>query len=257
MCNILYFGGFEITKKKLKSLAKKNQPVSVFISDIAPLTFGMSRGAMPGSSIRSTFRSSSNDSIIDHPTTTSTSTSMADNPIPVRIDGEPNQAFMARMQAYQQRINDAIEPEQTFGAKKICGSCGKANGAATKHCPCGNNLNLSQTPSAIASRKQRAKIKAAVLAKHHDTCAICRNPLGKGNRDLGVSMCYTPTTRGNGSVYNRLNPCGRAMHLKCLKKQYNQSTGRQGDLGVLPNKCANCNMKTKSPHFIELFIPRK
>jgi len=193
----------------------------------------------------------------DHPTTTSTSTSMADNPCPVRNDGEPNQAFMIRFQAYQQRINDAIEPEKTFGAKKICGSCGKANGAATKHCPCGNNLNLSQTPSAIASRKQRAKIKAAVLAKHHDTCAICRNPLGKGNHDLGVSVCYTPTNRGNGSVYNRLNPCGRAMHLKCLKKQYNKSTGRQGDLGVLPNKCAHCNMKTKSPHFIELFIPRK
>ena len=182
---------------------------------------------------------------------------MADNPCPVRNDGEPNQAFMIRFQAYQQRINDAIEPEKTFGAKKICGSCEKANGAATKHCPCGNNLNLSQTPSAIASRKQRAKIKAAVLAKHHDICAICCNPLGKGNHDLGVSMCLTPTVRGNGSVSNRLNPCGRAMHLKCLKKQYNQSTERQGELGVLPNKCAHCNMKTKSPHFIELFIPRK
>ena len=229
-----------------------------FISDMCPLNIpNVKRGS--GSSIRSTFRSSSNDSIIDHPTTTSTSTSMADNPIPVRIDGEPNQAFMLRFQAYQQRINDAIEPEQTFDAKKICGSCGKSNGAATKRCPlpCGNNLHLSQNPLAIASRIRRAKVTADHEAKHHDKCAICRNPLGKGNHDLGVSVCYTPTARGNGSVYNRLNPCGRAMHLKCLKKQYNQSTGRQGDLGVLPNKCAHCNMKTKSPHFIELFIPRK
>jgi hypothetical protein len=212
-----------------------------------------------GSSIRSTFRSSSNDSIIDHPTTTSTSTSMADNPCPVRIDGEPTQAFMARFQAYQLLINDAIEPEQTFGAKKICGGCGKANGAAAKRCPppCGNNLHLSQTPSAIASRKRRAKVKADIEAKHHDKCAICRNPLGKGNLDLGVSTCYTPTIRGNGSVSSKLDPCGRAMHLKCLKKMYKQSTQRHGDFGQLPNKCAHCNMKTKSPHFIELFLPRK
>ena len=214
---------------------------------------------MPGSSNRSTFRSSSNDSIIQRSSTTSTSTSMADNPIPVRNDGESAPAFLARMQAYQNGVNDAIEPEQTFGAKKICGSCGRANGAATKRCPlpCGNNLHLSQTPSAIASRKRRAKVLADHEAKHHDKCAICYNPLGKGNHDLGVSMCYTPTTRANGSVSSKLDPCGRAMHLKCLKKMYKQSTQRHGDFGQLPNKCAHCNMKTKPPHFIEIFIPRK
>ena len=184
---------------------------------------------------------------------------MADNPYPVRNDGESAPAFLARMQAYQNGVNDAIEPEQTFGAKKICGSCGRANGAATKRCPppCGNNLPLSMTPSGIASRERRAKVLADHEAKHHDKCAICYNSLGKGNRDLGVSMCYTPTTRANGSVSSKLDPCGRAMHLKCLKKMYKQSTQRHGEFGQLPNKCANCNMKTKPPHFIEIFIPRK
>ena len=210
---------------------------------------------MPGSSTRSI----SIVILIQRSSTIDTSTSMADNPIPVRIEGESNQAFMIRFQAYQQRINDAIEPEKTFDAKKICGSCGRANGAATKRCPspCGNNLHLSQTPSAIASRVRRAKVNADHEAKHHDTCAICYHPLGKGNHDLGVSMCYTPTTRANGSVSSKLDPCGRAMHLKCLKKMYKQSTQRHGDFGVLPNKCAHCQMKTKPPHFIELFLPRK
>ena len=181
---------------------------------------------------------------------------MSDNPIPVQNEGESPSDFFGRIQAYQARSNDAFVTDKTFDTK-ICGMCSKANGAATKQCPCGNKLSLSQTASAVKSRADRAKRKAAVLAKSHDKCGICLGSLSKGNKDLGISLCTTSTTRGNGSVSNRLNPCGRAMHFKCLEKQCAKSKERQGDLGLVPNKCAHCNCKTKSPHFIEIYIPRK
>ena len=183
--------------------------------------------------------------------------SSANTPIPIQETGETASAFLLRYRAYQAILSAAFEPVHTFGSEKNCGSCNRVNGAATKTCPCGNKLLLSQTAFAIASRKARADRKARTLAKDHDFCAVCQCSLAKGGRDLGVSMCTKEATRENGDVYYKLAPCGRAMHLKCLKNSYLKSLERHSTFGLLPNKCAHCQMKTESPHFIELFLPRK
>ena len=181
----------------------------------------------------------------------------ANTPIPIQETGETASAFHVRWSDYQAILSAAFEPVHTFGANKTCGSCNRVNGAATKNCPCGNKLLLSQTAFAIASRKARADRKARTLAKDHDICGICCSPLGKGGLDLGVSMCTKETIRENGEVYYKLDPCGRAMHLKCLKGYYKKSLERHATFGQLPNKCAHCNGKTQEPHILELFLPRK
>ena len=176
---------------------------------------------------------------------------------PIREAGETAEAFMLRWKDYQAIVSDAFEPVHTFGANKTCDICNRVNGAATKKCPCGNKLLLSQTPAAKASVARRAKVKANQRAKSHDICGICQFPLAKGGRDLGVSMCTKEAIYPNGDVYYKLAPCGRAMHLKCLKSSYKKSLQRHSTFGLLPNKCAHCQMKTESPHFLELFLPRK
>ena len=181
----------------------------------------------------------------------------ADNPQPIREDGESGIDFMSRVQAYQASINSRHEPAPTTLPSKVCGSCNRTNGAATKKCPCGNNLGLSQTPSAILSRATRAKNRQKAKDASHNQCNLCQGSLSKGSKDLGISLCLKSTHLGNGSVSRRVEPCGRAMHLKCLQKQVNKSNQRQGDLGILPNKCAHCNCLTKYPHFIQIHTPRE
>ena len=181
----------------------------------------------------------------------------ADNPQPIREEGESSHDFMARHQAYQASINSRHQTENTTLPPKVCGSCNKSNGAATKTCSCGNNLGLSQHPDAIASRLTRAKNKQKAKDASHNQCNLCQGLLTKGNKVLGISLCIKSTQRTNGSVSRRLEPCGRAMHLKCLQKQLQNSKKRHGDFGLLPNKCAHCNCPTKSPHFIQIFIPHK
>ena len=181
----------------------------------------------------------------------------ADNPQPIREDGESGIDFMSRVQAYQASINSRHEPAPTTLPSKVCGSCNRTNGAATKKCPCGNNLGLSQTPSAILSRATRAKNRQKAKDASHNQCNLCQGSLSKGSKDLGISLCLKSTHLGNGSVSRRVEPCGRAMHLKCLQKQVNKSNQRQGDLGILPNKCAHCNCLTKYPHFIQIPTPRE
>ena len=180
----------------------------------------------------------------------------ADNPQPIREEGESSHDFMARQQAYQASINSRHQPKNTTLPSKVCGSCNKSNGAATKTCSCGNNLGLSQTPSAILSRATRAMNTQKAKDASRNKCNLCCGKLSTGNKVLGISLCLKSIHLGNGSVSTRVEPCGRAMHLKCLQKQVNKSNQRQGDLGILPNKCAHCNCQTEYPHFIPIFIPK-
>ena len=187
--------------------------------------------------------------------------SNAANPYPVRVAGETGLEFHGRMQEYQGLVNDAHLENKTFGGHKTCGECGVESGAAKKTCACGANLSLSQTASAIKSRETRERKRLKHEAKYHDICGICLNALAKGNIDLAISMCtvFTRRRRSNGSmsVSSKLVPCGRAMHLKCMQKRLKNSLVRHGVHGLSANTCANCNLETQEPHYVEIYVPRK
>lgn len=178
-------------------------------------------------------------------------------------DGESNGEYFARLKEHQDSINAKHTHEVKQVPPKTCGKCGHKNSGASKTCRgvdsdekrCGQILKRSQTASALRSVKRRKKLREKAKNASHNTCNICKRKLSK-SQDLGISLCFKNVVGTSGRTNRRVEPCGRAMHLKCLRQQYNKSNERQGDFGICQNKCANCNRATKYPHFVQIHIPR-
>ena len=180
---------------------------------------------------------------------------------PSKKTTETGNEYLARVQKYQASINAKHTGKSL--PTKICGKCGHKNNAASKTCRgvdsdekrCGQILKRSQSASAKASAKRRKKISEEAKNASHTQCNICKCKLTK-RQDLGVSLCFNNVEGTSGRTIRRVEPCGRAMHLKCLQKQYKKSREPQGEFGICPNKCANCNRATKYPHFVKIHVPR-
>ena len=178
----------------------------------------------------------------------------AAHPRPIRDDAETSEQYIARVIEWQAGINN--DHVATTFPPKVCGSCSHHNGAAAKKCSeCGHNLGLSMSDDAVKSRKRRLDEATAKAARAHTKCLICLNPLARGGKALGISLCVQRETDDDGQTRSRVVPCGRQMHLKCLKKQLKASKKRNGQFGLQPNKCANCQMKTKKPHYVQIYGP--
>ena len=183
--------------------------------------------------------------------------------LPPKEDGESNDDYFARLQEHQAALNESHTQEAQALPIKICGECSYENNAASKTCGgvgsdgkrCGQRLNLSQTRAAVYKRKRRKLLAQRAKDASHNICNICKRPLSK-SQDLGISLCFNSVVLSNGRNARRVEPCGRAMHLKCLQKQCNQSKKPHDEFGISPNKCAHCNRETKYPHYVQIHIPR-
>lgn len=179
----------------------------------------------------------------------------AEHPRPIRDDDESPAGYMARLIAWQNGMNDDHLLGATGLPPKVCGSCNHSNGAAAKKCSeCGHDIGLSMTPNAIKCRKRRLDAKLAKEEAARKLCLICHKSLANPKVDLGISLCVVRSNEG-GQTRSRILPCGRQMHLKCLKKQLKASMVRNGEFGLQRNKCANCQQKTKEPHYIPIYGP--